>query len=563
MTITHYSEFAGVGGTSSGADAVPGVETIAAANHDQAAVDSHALNFPDAEHYKADITTLPIDKMPWCHLFTASPSCPAWTTANGVRRDFDRVNAEPTLFEVDQDEDPELAKRREQYRRSRLLMREIPRYLRAQAERGRPVPIGWMENVIQCRLWAEWDTWIDEIHKLGYQTRVIALNSMHAQSVHTQRAPQSRDRLYLAFWHRSIGRTPDWDKWLRPRAWCPICGTTVAAMQVFKRRGIDMGRYDSQYTYHCPSAACHHTRVHPEVLPALAAIDPTIPGIRIGDRARLGMPALADATMGRISIGVQRYWLPLLVPAGGTWRKQTIPLTEPMPARTCTESDDVALQPLLVPVEGRPGKTPASAVVPMRTQTCRNETGIALPFIAPLRGGGDKLQARTTAAPLSTVTAEGNHHGLALPPLVMRNNTPRGQECRCTPITEPLRTITAQCQQSLLVPYYGAADSAVPATDPVGTLTTHDRYGLAQLAQMARVRDFEELDLDDVLFRMLEVHEIAAAMAFPDGYRTVAASKRTRVRLYGNAVTPPAAEVITSALVECLTGEDLPREAAA
>ena len=495
MTITHYSEFAGVGGTSSGADAVPDVETIAAANHDKAAVDSHVMNFPAAEHYQADITTLPIDRMPWCHLFTASPACPSWTTANGLRRDFDRVNAEPTLFDLDRDDSPKTAKRREEYKRSRLLMREIPRYLRAQAERGRPVPIGWMENVIQCRLWNEWDTWIDEIHKLGYQTRVIALNSMHAQPVRTKWAPQSRDRLYLAFWHRSIGRTPDWDKWLRPRAWCPTCGTTVAAMQVFKRRDLDMGRHGSQYAYRCPNTGCRHAQVHPEVLPAAAIIDPTIMGVRIGDRVKCGMPVLAQATMDRIATGVRKYWLPLLVP-----------------------------------VEGRPGKMASPATAPLRTQTCRNETGIALP------------------------------------PLVMRNNTPRRDECRCTPVGQPLRTVTAQGTQSLLtapdllVPYYGNTDSAVPATDPVGTLTTRDRYGLVRLADASTL---PTLDLDDVLFRMLEVHEIAAAMAFPDGYRTVDTSKRTRVRLYGNAVTPPAAEVITSALVECLTGEDLPREIAA
>ena len=533
MTITHYSEFAGVGGTSSGADTVPDVETIAAANHDQAAIESHALNFPDAEHFQADITALPIDKMPWCHLFTASPACPAWTTANGVRRDFDQANAEPTLFNLDCDDNPKTTKRREEYKRSRLLMREIPRYLRAQVERGNPVPIGWMENVIQCRLWSEWDTWIGEIHKLGYQTRVIALNSMHAQSVRTRRAPQSRDRLYLAFWHRSIGRTPDWDKWLCPRAWCPICGIVVDAMQVFKRPGVDMGRYGSQYTYHCPNIGCRHARVHPEVLPALAIIDPTITGVRIGDRGKRGMPALAQATMDRIATGVRKYWLPLLVP-----------------------------------VEGRPGKMASPATAPLRTQTCRNETGLAiLPFITPLRGGGDKGRALTSAGPLPTVTAGGTHHGIAtLPALVMRNNTPRRDECRCTPTSEPLRTITAQGTQSLLtapdllVPYYGNSDSAIPASDPIGTLTTRDRYGLAQLAN---TEDLGGFNLDDVLFRMLEVHEIAAAMAFPDGYRTVTASKRTRVRLYGNAVTPPAAEVITSALVECLTGEDLPREVAA
>jgi len=56
------------------------------------------------------------------------------------------------------------------------------------------------------------------------------------------------------------------------------------------------------------------------------------------------------------------------------------------------------------------------------------------------------------------------------------------------------------------------------------------------------------------LFRMLEPHEIGAAMAFHAGYQVVG-SKRVKVRQYGNAVTPPVAEVIISALVEAITGE--------
>lgn len=33
---------------------------------------------------------------------------------------------------------------------------------------------------------------------------------------------------------------------------------------------------------------------------------------------------------------------------------------------------------------------------------------------------------------------------------------------------------------------------------------------------------------------------------------------RDKVRLYGNAVTPPVAELIVSALVEAITGEEIP-----
>ena len=197
----------------------------------------------------------------------------------------------------------------------------------------------------------------------------------------------------------------------------------------------------------------------------------------------------------------------------------------------------------------------------MPTRTTRECDGVATlplpPFITPLRGGGDKENARSVSDPLTTVTASGNHHGLALPPLVMRNNTPRGGAgYLSTPVTEPIRSVTTAGHQSLLVPYYGSSESALPASAPVGTLTTKDRYGIATPDVDSIANSF---DLDDVLFRMLAPHEIARAMAFDPSYQVSVKDKRTRVRLYGNAVTAPVAEVIISALVEAISGEDLDR----
>ena len=59
---------------------------------------------------------------------------------------------------------------------------------------------------------------------------------------------------------------------------------------------------------------------------------------------------------------------------------------------------------------------------------------------------------------------------------------------------------------------------------------------------------------DDVMgcrFRMLEPHEIAVGMAFPRDYRW-RGTKRERVRLAGNAVTPPAARDLITVLAESL-----------
>lgn len=517
--LTLMDWFCGAGGSSQGAHAVPGVEVTRAANHWAPAIRTHEANFPAVDHYQGDIRTAPVHKWPVCDMFWASPSCTKWSKARGKKRTFHNTRqgalfAPPKTAQDIEDE------------RERALMDEVPQYLAGVQARGGLVLAGVVENVIDEREWDEFGRWLADIRNLGYKTRIIALNSMHVRPVRTLAAPQSRDRLYVAYWHRSLGRDPDWDKWLRPDAWCPTCEQVVQALQVFKTPGKDMGRYGADsggsYFYCCPHTACRNAVLEPATLPATAAIDFSLKAPRIGDRRKtVAKPdGLAPATIDRLRAGMREWWLPLLVPTGGTWNTSAYPADQPLRTRTATESDGLALPPLLVPVEGRDGKTAFPATGPARTQTTRNETGLALPpFLIPLRGGGDKETALPVSDPLRTIAANGNHHGLAIGP------------------------------EHLLVPYYGNAERPRPASYPIGTLTANDRYALAAPA----------IDLDEVRFRMLEPHEIARGMAFADGYQVLGSSKRIKVKQLGNAVTPPAAEVIVSALVEAITGDELER----
>jgi DNA (cytosine-5)-methyltransferase 1 len=582
VSLTLYDEFAGCGGSSQGAAAVPGVELVLAANHTEIAIRSHAANFPAADHYLGDVRAIDMAKFPRADLFWASPSCPPFSSARGKRRDFDR-DTQGMLFETDQD-----AKVRAGATRGRALMHEIPRYLEAMRLRGRPVLGGVVENVVEARLWDMWPAWLARIRGLGYQVRVIAINSMHAAPRRTQAAPQSRDRLFAAYWLASLGRVPDWGKWLRPQAWCPVCDERVTAVQVFKVPGRDMGRYGryGQYWYRCPHRSCRNAIAEPQVLPAAVAIDWSLEGTRIGDRVDAkGRPdPLAPATIARIKAGIGRYWAPVLAPAGGTWRDKASTVDAPMPARTAVENDGLAVPPFVTVHRGEDSRTSGIAE-PLPTMVATaNQFGLAAPpfitvfrgksmaqpvgeplgtvtaagahhglfvppFLTPLRSGRPRT-IRADTEPLATVVAGGGNHGLAIPPLVMRNNTPRGGPGQMyTPVNEPLRTITTAGHQSLLVPYYGNG-TARRASEPIGTLTARDRYALATGRAL--------IDVDDVRFRMLEPHEIAAAMAFGPSY-VVLGSKRQRVRQLGNAVTPPVAEVIVSALVEAITGEDLER----
>ncbi|MER5697827.1 Hint domain-containing protein [Streptomyces mirabilis] len=486
-------------------------------------------------------------------------NCTKWSIAQGKKRDFAKavqgdlldlyaeMEAEKFQTEDERDSGPT-----EEEEASRALMEEIPLYLRGVIERGGLVKAGVVENVVDVRHWAEWDRWVAEFHKLGYRTKLVALNSMHADPRSVHRAPQSRDRLYFVYWHTSLGRNPNFEKWLAPSACCTGCDQMVKARQVFRKPGVDMGRYKSQYDYRCPNTKCGHQIVEPETLPAAAAIDWSIAGGRIGDRKT----PLAEKTMRRIQAGLDKFARPLMVPTGGTWRDSATDLLDPMPTRTTRENDALAVPPLLVPCDGREGKNARSIYGPMQTQTARAEAGLAwLPFITEIRGGSSDVRAITD--PLATVCASGNHHGLAavpMPGMMMRNNGSTGDGGEhCTDLVEPMRTLTTTGHQSLvtwepfLAPYYGNGTPR-PVSEPVGALTTRDRFALVQ----------GDINIEDVLFRMLQPHEIQRAMAFADDY-VVLGSKRDRVRQLGNAVTPNVSEVLICMLAECITGEEINR----
>ena len=75
----------------------------------------------------------------------------------------------------------------------------------------------------------------------------------------------------------------------------------------------------------------------------------------------------------------------------------------------------------------------------------------------------------------------------------------------------------------------------------MGAITTVDRHALVSPEQL----------IEECGFRMLQPHEIGRGMAFDDGY-VVMGNNREKVRQYGNAVTPPAMELLLQRCLETL-----------
>lgn len=129
----------------------------------------------------------------------------------------------------------------------------------------------------------------------------------------------------------------------------------------------------------------------------------------------------------------------------------------------------------------------------------------------------------------------------------MRNSaTNTGQ-----PTDTPLHTVTASGThlgevRAFLMKYYGNEKGGAGLTDPLGTVTTNDRFGLVTV-------DGADYQIVDIGMRMLQPHELYAAQGFPSwyvidrDYHGNKYAKDKQVARCGNAVPPPFAEALVRA----------------
>lgn len=508
--ITMTDLFCGAGGSSTGAVDIPGVSVRMASNHWDLAVETHNANHPDTDHLCADLSQINPRYFPRTDILWASPECTNHSVAKGRKRE----GSQPDLFgEVLPDAAAE---------RSRATMWDVPRF--TEVHRYEAVIV---ENVVDAWHWEPFNAWLMAMDSLGYEHRPVFLNSMHAQ-VFGSGAPQSRDRMYVVFWRKG-NPVPDLDLVNRPDAVCPECGP-VKAMQWWKRQPA-WGRYRAQYLYRCPNVKCRNTAVEPLFRPAAEIIDWELRGQRIGDRAK----PLAPKTLARIQAGIEKYWRPLLVPVEGRDGKQAAPVD--MPTRTMTTRNETGMA-FLTQFRDRvrdldPQRAPLNTVV----SDGANHALVQQPFIAELRGGGSKHRPITEA--LATVTASGNHHGLV--------TTYYGNGSTTT-TDDALSTCTTVERHALLMRNNSSktsgAEMSTPVTEAARTMTTAGHQSLLEATRPT-------VDIDDVLFRMLEPNEIKRAMDFPADY-TILGNRREQVRMSGNAVTPPAARDLVGVVARSL-----------
>ena len=150
--------------------------------------------------------------------------------------------------------------------------------------------------------------------------------------------------------------------------------------------------------------------------------------------------------------------------------------------------------------------------------------------------------------PLPTVAGAG---AIAfVEPYIIPYYTERdGQKPRVHSIHEPMPTIPTSNRfaliQPFLVEYYGTG-KASSVEEPLKTQTGRDRFGLVQpmILQDAEGKRY----VLDILFRMLQPHELAAAMSFPKSYK-FSGTREQVVKQIGNAVPVKLAKALCMSLL--------------
>jgi DNA (cytosine-5)-methyltransferase 1 len=553
-TVTVTDQFCGAGGSSLGAS-LAGAEIKLALNHWKLAVETHNSNFPNTDHDCTDISAVDPRRYPATDILITSPECTNHSLAKGKIRKWQQQLDMFGKLDVDPGDE-----------RSRATMWDVCRF--AEAHHYKIIIV---ENVVEARHWAPFPAWLHAMELLGYHHQLVYLNSMFAHPT-----PQSRDRMYIVFWSKAL-RTPNLD--IRPVAHCPRCVMNVAAVQSWKNPLKKWGKYGAQYRYCCPSCA---SAVTPYYYAALNAIDWSLPAPRIGDRVR----PLKEKTLRRIKIGLEKFGRqPIMMDYVHTSRgdrhgDMVWSVDRPQRTQLGIHTHALVQPPMLIDLAYTHGHDNRSSSIEDTTPTQTGRQTHALvtpPFLASLNHS-DVDRLRSLDEPMPAAMPQGNP-ALVVPPFLVSTNYFRDSY----PVDKPYPTQTSGNQYGVVVPpfltsFYGTIQQS-GLDQPVPTQPSIDKHALVVppflvglygpqgqkvpasieaahptitgTRTWALAQPGETPAVEDCGFRMLQPHEVGAAMAFPAEY-VVLGNQRQKVKQYGNAVTPPVMQLLIERCLEVL-----------
>ncbi|MEM9645414.1 MAG: DNA cytosine methyltransferase [Planctomycetota bacterium] len=522
--------FCGAGGTSIGAEMTGDVEIKFAVNHWDRAIETHSANFPEPRTRHIQ------EKLGWVNPGEAENINLLFASPECTHHSRAR-GGRPTS---DQQRAGawQLMPWIEYHRPSHIVVENISEF----REWGPVDPR--TKRPLKSKKCAFFDSWIMAIRAAGYKVEFQELNAADYG------AATSRNRLFVIA--KKGRRTPCFPE----PTHCRDFDTRLPGMEMTPWRG------------------------------AFEIIDWSIPLPSVFGRKR----PLADKTLARITKGLDRHVAPAVIQlrnhgtatslngaigtitAGGLHHGLSVPFIA-----TVNHGDSG-------------GRRSRSAQEPLPTFTSNIGEGIVAPFITIHRG---QSISRDASSPLSTVTAGGGHHGVAVPMTVQFDNksgtrvpkdagapintvTTKNGQAIAVPLVmgpqsgavaksagDPVPTVVTSASSHLFVPwitsYYGSENNSGMG-QPCPTITTRDRHAAtvaifgdhlpapqtdAERELQARMR---ELGVVDIGFRMMSNGELANAQGFPMDYQ-FCGTKKDVTKQIGNSVSPPVAKAITETLL--------------
>jgi DNA (cytosine-5)-methyltransferase 1 len=555
--------FCGGGGASTGLEMGLRRPVDLCINHNPAAISMHKANHPGAEHLETDIRGVcPVEATKgrpvwWLH---ASPDCTHHSQAAGGQprkkaiRDLGWIVARwagkkaPRVISMENVRQmrhwgPLIAKRDKETGRVIKLVEVDGKMTKQVAEPGERVPVQQQHLIPDPRyLGRTWRRFVATLEGLGYRVETCVAPAANAG------APTTRERLYM------IARNDGC-----PTVWRP-----------------------AQY-HEKPKKGQQRWR------PVADVIDWSIPCPSIfltkeqAREFRVKRP-LADATLKRIAIGIQRYVLgaaePFIVELANWSGLGVNPTSEPL--RTITGYPKGGAFAVCSPVIARQfGASIGHSITdPLGTITAGGggKSQLVAPVMVQANGGFNTTHAHPVTRPATTITTTGSQQQLVTAMLAhLRNNMD------CSGVDGPMPVITAGGQHhavveaslaglspeheagalrvaAFLMQYYSNGGQWSSADKPLNTITTKDRMALVTVIYQG-----QPYVIVDIGLRMLSPRELYRAQGFPDDYIITHGHDGRRftiaeqVMMVGNSVSP----LPLAAIAEDNDPWQMPQEAAA
>lgn len=525
--IIHAADlFCGAGGTTTGAllaaEAMGKKLQLLAVNHWERAIETHAANHPWADHICSGLEDLKPEKaVPGgkLDLLIAAPECTHHSIARGgkPRNDQSRASAWHVLHWC-----------QELYVRE-VLIENVPEFLKWG-------PLGANGKPLKSKQGETFKAFITAMESLGYRVEWRMLTCADYGDATTRR------RFFLRA--RRGNRKINW----------PVASHAKAP-------GEDL-----------------FGRVAPWV-PAREVIDWKFPSKSIFARKK----PLAKNTIRRIEAGIKKFWGKwaepfLVVLNGGGCLDRGRPIDLPLP--TQVNSNHIGLvQPFLTQSEH--DMRVHSIDNPFKTITANSRSfGVVEPFLCQLNGWPSQMMGKSLDNPLPAQTT-GNHFGVVEPFLVPFFGERLTQDPRTHGISDPLATVTSHGAGGLVEPFLvryngdhagkrDSADRVHPTKEPLPTQDCSNRYAVCEpfLVKFYGSGISKSVDgpLDavttkprfglvkgdvcalDILFRMLQPHELAAAHSFPKGY-SFKGTKGDQVKQIGNSVPVETSKALVGSAI--------------